>query len=246
MATSTQPSPSAPPETSPAESAGGKRNWYIDEIIVALFAFLGVGGAVFLPLRYPIPPITTSFLLATGLAALTYRFLGGIQGASFTIGSLKLGGALAALVGIAMLINNTLVKQIPKPHQVWQVSGQVVDSTGAPLPYFDPGDIAIQPSVVDTGMQATYQITVTSSPDINGNQQLPTVAISHASFSPEIVNLNPGAQNNVSVTRTGQSIVIGQVKLQKLATYAPTQPLTPVAAGLQAPPTATATPEQHP
>ncbi|HUB52543.1 MAG TPA: hypothetical protein VL986_10365 [Terracidiphilus sp.] len=243
MAASTEPSPPAPPEASSADSTNGRRNWYVDEIIVALFALFGVGGAVFLPLRFAIPPITTSFLLATGLAALTYRFLGGIQGASFTVGSLKLGGALAALVGIAMLINSTLVKQIPKTHQVWQVSGQVVDDAGTPLPYFDPGDIGIQPSVVHAGIQGKYQITVTSWPDINGNQQFPTVSLSHASFSPEIVDLNPGAQNSVSVTREGQSIVIGKVQLRKLATYAPTQPLTPVAAGLQAPPTAT--PEQH-
>ena len=76
------------------------RHWYIDEIIVAAFAFFGVGGAVFLPLRFgftSVPPIVVSFLLATGLAALTYKYLGGIQTASLKIGTLKLGGALAAL-----------------------------------------------------------------------------------------------------------------------------------------------------
>jgi len=80
--------------------------------VVAAFAFLGVGGSVFLPLRFHIPPIIISFLMATGLAALAYRFLGGIPGASIAIGALKLTGALAALVGIALVINRDLVNQV--------------------------------------------------------------------------------------------------------------------------------------
>ena len=95
---------SAAPSPPPA-----RRSWYMDEIVVSAFAFFGVGGGVLLPLFYgydKIPPITASFLLATGLAALTYRYLGGIEGASFTVGALKLGGALAALGGVAMIINN--------------------------------------------------------------------------------------------------------------------------------------------
>jgi hypothetical protein len=105
-----------------------KRPWYIDEIVVAAFAFLGVGGAVVLPLRYGftnVPPIVVSFLLSTGLAALAYRYLGGIQGASFTVGALKLTGALAALVGIAWFINGKLVSQV-ETVQVWDVYGKVV------------------------------------------------------------------------------------------------------------------------
>jgi len=73
MDASTQPVPPARETTS---AAVGSR---IDEIVIVLFAFLGVGGAVFLPLYFRIPPITTSFLLATGLAALTYRFLGAFR-----------------------------------------------------------------------------------------------------------------------------------------------------------------------
>lgn len=37
-----------------------KRQWYIDEIVVAAFAFLGFGGAVFLPVRFGftvVPPL---------------------------------------------------------------------------------------------------------------------------------------------------------------------------------------------
>lgn len=242
MGAAPQSVPPVPAKSRPPAGGHGKRGWYIDELVVAAFAIFGVAGAVFLPLRYNIPPITTSYLLATGLAALAYRFLGGIPGTSLTVGALKLGGALAALVGIATLVNNSLVNQIPKPREVWQVSGQVVDDQGKPIPYFDPGDIAIQPSVVHPGILGKFQVTVTSWPDINGNPQFPTLSISHATFGSDLIDLNLNAQNDVSVTRKGQSIVIGRIQLHKLANYSPTQTLTPVP---QAVAPATSTPEQN-
>ncbi len=105
------PSATNPPQP-PTPVAPARRGWNIDEIVVAAFAFLGFGGAVFLPLRFNIPPIVISFLLATGLAALAYRYLGGIPVASLAVGALKLGGSLAALVGIAILIDGYLVKEV--------------------------------------------------------------------------------------------------------------------------------------
>jgi hypothetical protein len=247
MGATPQPVPTAPPETPAPPAVPGKRNWYIDEIVVVAFAVFGVAGAVFLPLHYSIPPIITAYLLATGLAALAYRFLGGIQGSSIAVGVVKLGGSLGALAAVATLINSALVNQLPKPYEVWQVSGEVVDEAGKPWASFDPGDIAIQPSVVYTGIAGDYRVTITSSPDINGNQQFPKLSIGHADYSSDAIDLNPGSQNDVSVTRNGQSLVIGRVQLHKLATYSPSQPLQPVAAGLEAPPlaTSTATPEPH-
>ena len=97
----------------PVGSSSHGRPWYIDEVIVAAFAILGVAGSIFLPLRFTIPPLVISFLLATGLAAFVYKYLGGIAAdTSFAIGAVKLGGSLAALVGIAFLINGTLVNQV--------------------------------------------------------------------------------------------------------------------------------------
>lgn len=96
----------------PPPNPSAPRKWPLDDIVVVVFALFGFAGAVFLPLRYNIPPIVTSFLLATGLAALAYRFLGGIPGSSIVIGALKLGGSLAALVGIAIVINGYLVTQV--------------------------------------------------------------------------------------------------------------------------------------
>jgi hypothetical protein len=99
-------------EANTIEPATTGRGWNVDEIVVAAFAFLGFGGAVFLPLRFNIPQIVTSFLLATGLAALAYRYLGGIPSTSLAVGAVKIGGSLAALVGIAILINSHLVSQV--------------------------------------------------------------------------------------------------------------------------------------
>jgi len=227
MGTTSNSAPPAPVRLQARRAAAGGRHWFVDEIIVAAFAFLGVGGAVFLPLRYTIEPIITSFLLATGLAALTYRFLGGIQGASFTVGSLKLGGALAALVGIALVINNALVAQLPK-HVVWQVSGHVLDPQGNPIQVFEPGDFALDPKILNTGLNGEFELTVTSGPDINGNMTLPTIKVSHAPYQYDTVNLNPGAKNDVSVTRNGQSIVLGTIQLQSQGGYGPTQAAQPV------------------
>jgi hypothetical protein len=50
--------------------------------------------------------------VGTAIAALTYRFLGGIPpDTSFSVGALKLGGTFAALIGSAWLINGPLEKQ---------------------------------------------------------------------------------------------------------------------------------------
>jgi hypothetical protein len=221
MGTTTQ---SAPPAEPQAPETRGGRSWNMDEIVVAAFAIFGVVGGVFLPLRFDIPPITISFLLATGLAALAYRFLGGIPGTSLTVGALKLSGALAALVGIALIINNYMVGQLPKPHEVWQVSGQAFDPDGNPIEVFDPGDIAVTPATIHTGLDGKFSLTVTSWPDINGNQSLPTITVSHAPYKYVSVDLNTGAKNDVPVTRDGQSLVIGPIKLQTPGQYVSSEP----------------------
>jgi len=193
-----------------ATPAAGGRHWYVDEIIVAAFAFLGVGGAVFLPLRYTIPPITTSFLLATGLAALTYRFLGGIQGASFTVGSLKLGGALAALVGIAMLINHALVAEQPAPHQAYQLKGLVVDDKGQPVPNLNVSNFSLSPPTIypDPGGN-DFQMTFTTGSDFNGNPVFPKLEINYGSLT-STVDLG-------TVARNGLEIPLGTVHLHPAA-----------------------------
>lgn len=84
-----------------------------EHIVIIVFASLGFFGCVYLQVWTRAAPILVSFFLATGIAALVYGFSGGISGASFTIGALKLSGTLAALVGVAFAVNHVLVDQLP-------------------------------------------------------------------------------------------------------------------------------------
>ncbi|MFZ0964118.1 MAG: hypothetical protein WAO35_24900 [Terriglobia bacterium] len=87
------------------------RKWSADDTVALVFAFIGFGGSVVFVNR--IPAIEVAFFLATGVAALVYKFLGGIdQGTSFRVGALRLGGTLAGLVGIALLVNLYLSTQL--------------------------------------------------------------------------------------------------------------------------------------
>jgi hypothetical protein len=134
--------PPGPNSPNPPNRPPAVRAWYIDDIVVTAFALLGFGGAVLLPLRYNVPAIEVSFLLATGLAALTYRYLGGIEGASFAVGALKLTGTLGALVGIAMLINSQLDRQSA---QVWDLHGNILDERKVAIDPLQDADFSVFP-----------------------------------------------------------------------------------------------------
>jgi len=77
-----------------------------EDKVVICFSLLGLIGSVIL-YRLGFPPVMVSIFLSAGITALVYRFLGGIQGASFGVGALKLSGTIAALVGIAYWVNST-------------------------------------------------------------------------------------------------------------------------------------------
>lgn len=212
----TDPSTASPPPT----MSPSKRAWPMDDIVVAAFAFLGLGGAVLLPVKFYIPPITISFLLATGLAALTYRYLGGIQNSSFSVGALKLGGALGALVGIALLINTRLQPQMPAPPKqflVWEVSGQVTDDAGTPIEPLDTDDIKLKPPPLQPSVQGKFKLALHSWPDIEGRNAFPGLSISHNGYTPHPIDLNPNAINDVEITRNGQHIEIKRIALHALS-----------------------------
>ncbi len=85
------------------------------DIVITGIVVLGlVGSAIIWILK--VPPIIVSFFLATGVASLVYRFLGGIKETTFTIGTLKWGtfrftGSIGALIGCALLVNGILEQQ---------------------------------------------------------------------------------------------------------------------------------------
>lgn len=169
----------------------------LDDTVIVLFAFLGVGAAVVLPLVFNnFSPTTTAFLLATGLAALIYRFLGGIQGTSFNIGAAKLTGTLAALLATAFYAHKWMASDPapPPPHlQAWEVSGQVTDQSGQPVaPLMDPGDFAIYPQSTETLPGGEFRLKVYSEPDPSGSGKstFPTLQISYANYIPGVLDLN--------------------------------------------------------
>lgn len=206
---------SVPPAIGERESAGASpvsRPWSKDDSTVLLFALIGFTGGAVLPLFFPIPPITTSFLLATGVAALTYRFLGGIQGSSITIGVLKLGGTLAALVGIAMLINHTMIAE---ESQAYEIKGQVVDETGKPLQLKAGQFIVFPPNIYPDPVGGDFSLMFTTRIDPNGQTVFPRLIICDGSLSGSI-DLTPGAKNDVPVKFAGAVINVGAIRLQSL------------------------------
>jgi len=210
-----------------------RRNWDADEIMVAAFAILGFGGAVFLPLRFhDIPPVITSFLLATGLAALAYRYLGGIQGATFSVGAVKLTGSLAALVGIAFLINHTLEQQV-KPYRVWSVSGTAVRSSdGLPVKSLDPSNFVFEPRQIQPYDDGHFTLTVSSGPDLNLHECLPRFTINAQDAKNPAVHLSSSVDlNELKESAHGRDIEIGTVTLKPDNNdYNPRLPIKPVSA----------------
>ncbi len=56
----------------------------IDIVVMGVIGYLG--GALLYTLK--LPPIIVSVFLATGIASMVFRFLGGLKGAGFNIGTL--------------------------------------------------------------------------------------------------------------------------------------------------------------
>jgi hypothetical protein len=78
-----------------------------EDKLVMLFSLLGLLGCVALYFLR-VPSIIVSVFLSLAITSWVYKFLGGISSSTtFDIGSLKLGGSLAALVGVAFWINST-------------------------------------------------------------------------------------------------------------------------------------------
>lgn len=92
-------------------SKWSKRELRWDDIIIVIFALLGFVGSVVLYRTASAPTPIISFFLATGVASLVYRFLGGLDRAEFVWGTLRVGGTMAALVGIAVYVNGEMKAQ---------------------------------------------------------------------------------------------------------------------------------------
>src|SRR5262249_41126291 len=130
-----------------------------------------------------------------------------IQDARFSIGALKLGGALRALVGIALLVNSRLIPQMPPPRPpflVLEVSGQVTDEFGKPIEPLDSDDVVLKPPPLQPGVQGRFKLDFYSWPDLEGRTSFPGLQVSHKGLAPHPVDLNPNSANDVEITRSGQ------------------------------------------
>lgn len=92
--------------------ANDERKFGEDAVLISVLA-LGLLGPVAIYLfKVAVPQIVVAVLLGCAVAALVYRWLGGISAdTSFAIGALKLGGSMAALLGCAWFFNSQLVAQ---------------------------------------------------------------------------------------------------------------------------------------
>lgn len=180
--------PGAPATPQPPIRAG--RGWYIDDIVVITFALLGLGGGILLPLKYGfyrIPSIDVAAMLATGIAALTYRYLGGTQGNSFTVGAFKTVGSVAVFVGVAWFINSYLDKQINR-EQVWRIKGTVLDETKNPIDPLNDADFQLTPGAGHADRLGDFHAEFIRDPNQPDTQLYLT--ITHKGFGPVVVPLD--------------------------------------------------------
>lgn len=224
-------SPNKPnPKPSPIDAKQtplASRPWGLDEVVVVVFAVLGVGGAVALQIMSKtVAPVIVSYLMATGLAALAYRFLGGIEGTTtLTVGALKLTGALAALVGVAMLVNQQLASQVkpPSEFQLWDVTGLVITEAGKPVEPIDVNSFSLDPPSFHHPGDGRFKLTIYTSPGLAG-MEFPTLRINPQGFEGRQIDLNPNSSNDpdIQVNRSGNMISITKVVL-----HPPAKPYQP-------------------
>lgn len=171
---------------SPVSPANSRHQWSWDDFFVAGLAVVSIPTAVVLICVLPnrIPAILPSVLLATGLAALIYRFLGGLEGASFQMGAFKAAGGLAAVVLLAYGVNYYLQKQDPDSRKViYTITGTAVDVNRIPVP-MDQSDVSAVPTPVTVQKNGTGSFAVDFVEEENGAlarnpKPLATIRINH-------------------------------------------------------------------
>lgn len=99
-------------------------SWKMDDTVVLFFCVFGFGGGIATQ-KAGMPSIVVALLLATGVASLIYRFLGGVSDSSFAIGALKLTGTAAFLVGMTLLVNAKLPQQSVAPSSAFTTADLV-------------------------------------------------------------------------------------------------------------------------
>jgi|SRR5580692_205307 hypothetical protein len=173
-------------------------------------------------------PIIPAYFLFKALPSSTASVTGPLQGLQ-----LKLGGAFAGYFAVLLLITYTHSVWAPPPaFQVWEVSGQVTDDTGAAIDPLYIQDVALDPPTFQPSADGTFKLTFSTVPAPGGGVDYPTLTISHPSYGPVMISLQPsakGAANPLGLVSDGkQKISIPHIALHKLPAYTATGP-APVA-----------------
>lgn len=111
-------------------SASSGRGLCPEDVVIIVVVAIGFVGSVIIYVLN-LASIMVAVFLATGVASLVYRFLGGIQGATFNIGPVKLAGTIAALIGCAYFINMELKCDLSKVTDWFAVDAK--DRKGTPV-----------------------------------------------------------------------------------------------------------------
>jgi hypothetical protein len=83
-----------------------------EDMFLIFVVVFSLAAAVALALPFKAPPAVIALLAAIAVSTLVYRFLGGIPAETkLVLKTIQLGGTLAALVALYLLLNGSLVKQ---------------------------------------------------------------------------------------------------------------------------------------
>jgi len=99
-------------------SKSKEKNKFSTTEMVVIISIIAVGlilSILTYTLKLSVPPILVAVFMGIAVSAIVYRFLGGISPeTAFSVGALKLGGSMAALIGCAWFINVELESQTLK------------------------------------------------------------------------------------------------------------------------------------
>ena len=91
---------------------GNAARWLRDDLVLIGFASFCLLVSLYLRLwGGAIEPTFISIFVGVGVAAITYRYLGGTEGAQFSIAALKLGGSAALLLAVTWWVGSAMTKE---------------------------------------------------------------------------------------------------------------------------------------
>lgn len=145
------------------------------------------------------PIIMLSFIVLLPVipAYLLFRLLpstGNVEGKLQGL-EIKLGGAFAGYFALVFLVLHTESTWDPPPPPptatVWHLSAQVVDTSGNAIEPLDLKDFVLSPSEFSTLPGGRFDMVIATQPQDGGGINYPELVVSHGSFVPYAISLDP-------------------------------------------------------